>query len=579
MRQLTVAILCSGQRPVKGRKRHENWQGRVKPMMRTERRQTPRMTVKELAYVNLEPNNGGIILNISEGGLGFHSATPIHQAATIRFWFSQRNNRFETNGRLPGTDEAQTRSGSRCIEVESTLAWTDEAQRRGGLRFTNLPSNARKEIRDWISQHAMPVAVDEKSAPSLASSRESPPLNTSRRNKIGAYRSSAMFPVLSPDVHVRRLFAGFSGGLTAGILASALLAAVFLLQNHRRELGESLIRWGERLGGISWPQRASSAPQPSSPKPHTASSEPQPAFSESQLASSVPQRVSPEPHTASAEPQLTSPALIPVPRQEKLLSSLPVAAVNPHGLKLDPAPAAVLPTAKAGASVTAAMSSSTPPRPSVLTISGAPISDPGPDMLRAAVPLLESPNPPSVHIERSKVVGSGSASEKFLEVAKFNDKLWADETTGKLSQFGFPVMVVQKSHFWKKSYQVLVGPYDSDQEAEVVHKNLASRGFAPRSFERGTRGFMLPHALRLGGTNIPVGDYVISWESYVPDAIVKFQSNRGVAVTVEGKWVKRGVKYSENAVVYTNSIDGSHNLIEIRFSGMGQALVFDKGNI
>jgi len=192
---------------------------------------------------------------------------------------------------------------------------------------------------------------------------------------------------------------------------------------------------------------------------------------------------------------------------------------------------------------------------------------------------MESPILPSVHIERSKVGGTVSPSEKFLEIGKFNDRLWADKTTERLSQFGFPVVVVQKSHFWKKSYQVLVGPYDSDQTAEVVHKNLASRGFTPRSFERGTRDFMLPRVLKLGGTNMPVGDYVISWESYIPDAIVKFQTNRGVAVTVEGKWVKRGVKYGENAVVYTNSIDGSHNLVEIRFSGIGQALVFDKGNI
>ena len=37
------------------------------------------------------------------------------------------------------------------------------------------------------------------------------------------------------------------------------------------------------------------------------------------------------------------------------------------------------------------------------------------------------------------------------------------------------------------SYQVLVGPYDSETEAESAHANLVSRGFRPRSYERGSR--------------------------------------------------------------------------------------------
>jgi cell division protein FtsN len=65
------------------------------------------------------------------------------------------------------------------------------------------------------------------------------------------------------------------------------------------------------------------------------------------------------------------------------------------------------------------------------------------------------------------------AAEKFLEVGKFNKRVWADKTTDKLSQFGFPFSVVQKNNLWKKSYQVLVGPYGSDQEAETAHKTLA----------------------------------------------------------------------------------------------------------
>src|SRR6516165_2898116 len=98
-------------------------------MIWTERRQTPRMTVEGLAYVNLEPDNGGIILNISEGGLCFHSTTPVQQTAKVRFWFAQRNHRVAAGGRLAWTEE----TGSGFIEAESELAWTDETRIRGGL--------------------------------------------------------------------------------------------------------------------------------------------------------------------------------------------------------------------------------------------------------------------------------------------------------------------------------------------------------------------------------------------------------------------------------------------------------------
>ena len=130
-------------------------------MVRTERRQAPRMTVKGLAYVNLERDNGGIILNISEGGLCFQSTAPVQCTETIRFWFSYRSQRIEAD---VGKNEAQTRDAPGFIETGGELAWTDDAQKRGGLRFTNLPPEARKQIRDWI-RHPSLVKINEKSAP------------------------------------------------------------------------------------------------------------------------------------------------------------------------------------------------------------------------------------------------------------------------------------------------------------------------------------------------------------------------------------------------------------------------------
>jgi len=128
-----------------------------------------------------------------------------------------------------------------------------------------------------------------------------------------------------------------------------------------------------------------------------------------------------------------------------------------------------------------------------------------------------------------------------------------------------------------KSYQVLVGPYENDPDAQAVHKNLTTLGFTPRSYERGRRDFSLPAALKVGSTRLPVGDCMITWESYTPNAIVKFEDDKGATITLEGKWRNQPNKNSENAVVYMRNRDGSRTLLEIRFYRMGQALVFAGG--
>jgi hypothetical protein len=191
---------------------------------------------------------------------------------------------------------------------------------------------------------------------------------------------------------------------------------------------------------------------------------------------------------------------------------------------------------------------------------------------------MEPASPPRFHIEPSKVEDTRMRSEKYLELGKFKEKLLADKTTGQLSQLGFPATVVPWSRFFGKSYQVLVGPYETDREAQAAQKDLASLGFAPRSYERGKRDFFLPPALRVSGTSLPVGDCVIIWESYTPNAVVKFEDARGMTVsTIEGKWMKRSPRFAQNAIVYVSNKDGSRTLVEIRFSGMEQALVLGKG--
>ena len=134
------------------------------------------------------------------------------------------------------------------------------------------------------------------------------------------------------------------------------------------------------------------------------------------------------------------------------------------------------------------------------------------------------------------------------------------------------------------SYYVLVGPYNNDREFGAAHKGLASRGFKSRSLERGSRSFTLRSGLKmngqlsLNGTAIPFGDYIITWESYASEAAVKFEGEHGAVFSTEGKLVKLPIWHEHNAFVYKRNADGSQTLLEIRFGGTNQTLVFGKSS-
>lgn len=54
-------------------------------MQNIEHRQIPRTKLDQLAYIHIEPNNGGIILNVSGVGLGFHSMARVERNGPLRF--------------------------------------------------------------------------------------------------------------------------------------------------------------------------------------------------------------------------------------------------------------------------------------------------------------------------------------------------------------------------------------------------------------------------------------------------------------------------------------------------------------
>ena len=97
----------------------------------TERRQSPRHPVRPTEYIEIGDSNGGIILDISEGGMAVASAQALVGKQTLLFRFQ-----------LPRTNET--------IETSGEINWIGETKKRAGVRFVDLPLAARKQIQKWI---------------------------------------------------------------------------------------------------------------------------------------------------------------------------------------------------------------------------------------------------------------------------------------------------------------------------------------------------------------------------------------------------------------------------------------------
>jgi hypothetical protein len=95
-----------------------------------ERRKSPRISIRKLAYVNFEPDNaGGVITDVSRAGLRFHTVAPVQQRGPVRL--------------------SLVLGATKQFETVGELVWTDGARQVGGVRFVVLPPAAGDEIENW----------------------------------------------------------------------------------------------------------------------------------------------------------------------------------------------------------------------------------------------------------------------------------------------------------------------------------------------------------------------------------------------------------------------------------------------
>src|SRR5580704_1492959 len=111
----------------------------------SDRRAHPRQRIRSLAYVHLGEGNGGIILNISEGGIGVQAAEALDEGEGVI------GMRIE----IP-------RSRKR-LEVRGEIMWVGESRKEAGLRFVDLQEDALRRIRSWMVREESPGTAQEAS--------------------------------------------------------------------------------------------------------------------------------------------------------------------------------------------------------------------------------------------------------------------------------------------------------------------------------------------------------------------------------------------------------------------------------
>ena len=142
---------------------------RESSLSKPDRRQTPRTKLEEIAYIGMGPENGGLVLDVSDGGLSFHSVAPVQPAETIHFLLSSR--------------------GHNRIEGSGEVVWTNEMRTVCGLRFTSLSTGAREYLNNWTNQSRMPAPAREEvvsPAPPAAPLTEESLASLSRQSETGA---------------------------------------------------------------------------------------------------------------------------------------------------------------------------------------------------------------------------------------------------------------------------------------------------------------------------------------------------------------------------------------------------------
>src|SRR5271165_160198 len=97
-----------------------------------DRRVHARHQVRSLAYVELGAGNGGIVLNVSEGGIAVQAVMHLmsDELPCVRVQLAHSREKIEAKGRI---------------------SWTGGLRKTAGVEFVDLSQEARNLLREWVA--------------------------------------------------------------------------------------------------------------------------------------------------------------------------------------------------------------------------------------------------------------------------------------------------------------------------------------------------------------------------------------------------------------------------------------------
>ena len=139
-----------------------------------ERRHFSRQKVNSLVYLNVKPDNGGILLDLSEGGMCVSVANPLPVSSRVEFSLGL--------------------GGNEMVEGTGLVSWLSQSGRSAGVCFVRLPEGSRRRVHEWLDG-ANATAEQNETRPVLVW----PPASREKESSTGP-RLEAVEPAVPPDM-------------------------------------------------------------------------------------------------------------------------------------------------------------------------------------------------------------------------------------------------------------------------------------------------------------------------------------------------------------------------------------------
>lgn len=123
----------------------------------SERRRHARQRLNQLAYLDVGPDNGGIVLDLSEEGMGFYAVAPM----------MSDEKEINVSIQLP---YAKGR-----LETAAEIVWLGPGNQQAGVCLRGMSSEARVQIQEWIRAQLFPDEPSRGSAPKMETASTSLP--------------------------------------------------------------------------------------------------------------------------------------------------------------------------------------------------------------------------------------------------------------------------------------------------------------------------------------------------------------------------------------------------------------------